>query len=143
MLLLIEGPAGGGKSELLRELLAAGEIDLAADITELWAAVGGYERDPATGKYPVRRENDPALSAARYLQTVAAGFGLREGYKVAVSTSQRDQVSRWAEVATRHNSGMSVRTVDPGREVVAARLSDPVTGELSADCDAAISRWYR
>ena len=40
-LILIEGPAGGGKSELLREMLAAGEIDVAADIT---ATVGGNGR---------------------------------------------------------------------------------------------------
>ena len=60
MLTLIEGPAGGGKSELLREMLAAGEIDVAADVTALWAATGGAERDPVTGKYPVRLETDPA-----------------------------------------------------------------------------------
>lgn len=143
MLTLIEGPAGGGKSEVLRELLAAGEVDVAADITAMWTAVGGYERDPATGKYPVRAENDPALHMARYLQTVAAGFALREGYKIAVTTSQRDRVERWRSVANRHDSPLSVRTVDPGREIVEARLADPVTGELSDECEAAIARWYR
>lgn len=143
MLTLIEGPAGGGKSELLRELLAAGEIDVAADVTALWAATGGAERDPVTGKYPVRAENDPALHTARYLQTVAAGFALREGYKVAVTTSQRDQVEKWGAVANRYDSPLNVKTVDPGEATVRARLSDPVTGELSDDCDSAISRWYK
>ena len=61
-LILIEGPAGGGKSELLRELLAAGEIDVAADVTALWAATGGAERDPVTGKFPIRLETDPVLT---------------------------------------------------------------------------------
>ena len=143
MLTLIEGPAGAGKTQILSELLTAGSVDVAADVTALWAATGGAERDPVTGKYPVRAENDPALHTARYLQTVAAGFALREGYKVAVTTSQRDQVQKWAEIANRHNSPLSVRTVDPGREIVEARLSDPVTGELSDECAAAVARWYR
>ena len=142
MLLLIEGPAGGGKSELLRELLAAGEIDLAADITQLWAATGGHERGP-DGRYPVRLETDPALHTARYLQTVAAGFALRQGYTIAVTASQRDQLEKWAAVANRYDAPLSVRTVDPGREIVTARLSDPVTGNLSDECDTAISRWYK
>ena len=143
MLYLLEGPSGAGKSELLREMLAAGEIDVAADITALWAATGGAERDPVTGKYPVRLENDPALATARYLQTVTAGFALREGYAIAVTTSQRDQVEKWQAVANRYDSPLSVRTVDPGRSVVEARLSDPVTGELSDECGEAIGRWYK
>ena len=143
MLLLIEGPAGGGKSALLRELLAAGEIDVAADVTALWAATGGHERDPATGKYPVRSETDPALHTARYLQTVAAGFALRQGLNVAISTSRRDQVERWRAVAEEHSSPYYVQTVDPGREVVQARLSDPQTGVLDPECESAISRWYK
>ena len=92
---------------------------------------------------PVRAETDPSLHTARYLQTVTAGFALREGYKVAVTTSQRDQVEKWGAVASRHNSPLHVRTIDPGESVVRARLSDPVTGELSDDCDSAISRWYK
>ena len=143
MLYLLEGPAGGGKSELLREMLAAGEIDVAADVTALWAATGGAERDPVTGKYPVRLETDPALATARYLQTVTAGFALRQGYKVAVTTSQHDQTGKWMAVANRYNAPLRVQTVDPGLEIVTARLSDPVTGELSDECDSAIGRWYR
>ena len=38
--------------------------------------------------------------------------------------------------------GATERIVDPGREVVAARLADPSTGELSGECEAAIGRWY-
>ena len=143
-LILIEGPAGGGKSELLREMLAAGEIDVASGYHgNCGRQRAGYERDPATGKYPVRLETDPALHTARYLQTVTAGFALREGYKVAVTTSQRDQLEKWTAVANRYDAPLSVRTVDPGREIVTARLSDPVTGNLSDECDSAIGRWYR
>ena len=126
----------------MRELLAAGEIDVAADVTALWAAMGGHERGP-DGKYPVRLETDPALHTARYLQTVTAGFALREGYNVAVTTSQRDQVEKWGAVANRYNAPLSVRTVDPGREIIEARLSDPQTGELDPECVSAVSRWYK
>ena len=97
---LIEGPAGSGKSQLARDMLDAGEVDLLADTTALWAAVGSYERG-ADGKYPVREDNDPALRVALYLQATAAAFALREGYNVAVTTSQRDQGSRWQEIAGR------------------------------------------
>ena len=78
MLYLIEGPAGGGKSGLVAEMKAAGEVDLIADTTRLWAAVGGHERGP-DGKYPVRLDNDPTLDAARYLQATTVHHGLREG----------------------------------------------------------------
>ena len=141
MLTLVAGPAGGGKSQLVAELLEAGEIDIAADTTAIWAAVGGHERGP-DGKYPVRDETDPALHTARYLQATAAAFALREGFRVAVTTSRRDQAPRWAELASKHDSDFSIRTVDPGRDVVVARLIDPATGELSADCEQAIGRWY-
>lgn len=142
MLVLIEGPAGGGKSDLARELLESGEVDLLADVTELWAATGGYTRGP-DGKYPVRTEPDPALSMGRFLQYVAVGFALREGYKILATTSQRDQTEKWQAVANRYNAPLSVRTVDPGREVVEARLRDPVTGELDPECESALSRWYK
>ena len=39
-------------------------------------------------------------------------------------------------------SGATETIVDPGQAVVVARLSDTVTGDLSADCTQAIARWY-
>ncbi|MCY4086689.1 MAG: hypothetical protein OXG37_07365, partial [Actinomycetia bacterium] len=32
--------------------------------------------------------------------------------------------------------------VDPGEEIIRARLADSETGELSEECDAAALRWY-
>ena len=60
MLILIEGPAGGGKSQLAADLLAAGEITVLADLTALWAALSGAVRG-ADGRYPIRLADDPAL----------------------------------------------------------------------------------
>ena len=39
MLTLIQGPAGGAKSQVAAELLAAGDIDVLADVTALWVAL--------------------------------------------------------------------------------------------------------
>lgn len=141
MLYLLQGPAGSGKSGLARELLAAGEAELLADTTQLWAAIGGHERGP-DGKYPVRSEDDPALRAALYVQATVANFALREGLSVIVTTSRRNQETRWLSMAQQHGQEMTLRTVDPGRDVVAARLADPTTGELSDECRQAIARWY-
>ncbi|MCY4086856.1 MAG: hypothetical protein OXG37_08245, partial [Actinomycetia bacterium] len=39
--------------------------------------------------------------------------------------------------------GAVERIVDPGVEAVSARLADPVTLEVSGECEDAIGRWYR
>ena len=141
MLILVEGPAGGGKSQLIAAMLAAGEIDLAADVTALWAALSGAVRDPETGLYPPRSDDDAALQVARYVQAVAVRQGLEEGYSVGVTSSQRDQAERWRELAEDSDAEFAVRTVDPGRAAVVRRLAD-ASGILSDQCSAAISRWY-
>ena len=142
MLTLIQGPAGGAKSQLANELLAARELDLLADVTALWAALSGATRG-ADGKYPIRSSTDPALAAARYTQAVAARFALEAGNRVGVTTSRRGQVARWAALAAEAGTTVSVRTVDPGEAVVRARLADAATGVLSPECSIAIGRWYR
>ena len=87
-LILIEGPAGGGKSEVADAMLAAGEVDVIADVTALWAALSGAVRG-ADGRYPVRLDDDPALRIARYLQRAAVRQALRISVNVAATTSQR------------------------------------------------------
>ena len=141
-LTLIQGPAGGGKSAVSRDALEAGEVQAVADVTALWAALSGAQRDPETGRYPERSDDNPALGLARYVQAAAVRQGLREGLDVAATTSRRDQVDRWGELAAGEGAAFSVRTVDPGLEVVTARLADPVTGELSDACAGAIGRWF-
>ena len=143
MLILVEGPAGSGKSQLAGEMLSSGEVQILADTTALWAAVGGHERDPATGKYPVRSADDPALHAARYLQTTTVAFGLREGFNTVVTTSQRGQAGRWAAMAAEHGATFSVRTIDMDEQSVIARLADPETGILDPECEAAIGIWFK
>ena len=139
-LLLIEGPAGAAKSQLAAALLAAGEIEVLADVTALWVALSGAVRGP-DGLYPERLDDDPALAVAQYSQVVAARRALDEGADVGVTTSRAGQVDRWREVADNAATPFILRTVDPGIAVVSSRLAG-VDGVLSAACRRAIARWY-
>ena len=139
-LFLIRGPAGAGKSQLVAAMIEAGEITVVADTTSLWASLSGAVRGP-DGRYPVRLADDQALAVARYVQAVAVRQGLQEGADVAVTTSQRNQIERWRQLADDAGTAFAVRTLDPGESVVRARLADD-TGALSAECETAIGRWY-
>ena len=90
-LILLQGPAGSGKSQLAAQMLAAGEVQALADVTALWAAISGAVRDPLTGRYPVRDPDDVALEAARYIQRALTRFALETGADVVVTTSLRGQ----------------------------------------------------
>lgn len=140
MLALVQGPAGSGKTQHVLTMRDAGEIDLISDVTSLWVALTGVTRGP-DGRYPVRRHDDPALGASLYLQTVAVGYGLREGLRVGVTTSRRGQESRWRTIAEDNNVPFSVFTIDPGETIVRQRLAEP-DGNLSQDCQIAIAKWY-
>ena len=139
-LTLLEGPAGAGKSQEAARMLRAGEADILADLTALWAAMRGFERD-GEGRYPVRADDDPALALASYMRAAVVRAGLREGLAVAVTTGTPDMATRWAETAQEAGASFTVRTVDPGEAVVRERLA--VDGELSPACERAIGRWYR
>ena len=85
----------------------------------------------------------PRLAAALYLQAAGARFALENGARVGVTTSRRGTEARWAEIARAAGVEINVREVDPGQDVVRARLSDPETGVLSGPCSQAIDRWYK
>ena len=140
VLVLIEGPAGAGKSQIAAELLAAGAVSVLSDVTILWAALSGAVRGD-DGRYPERDDDDEALSVARYVQAVAVRVALEAGASVAVTTSRRNQEQRWRQLADDVRTGFEVRTVDPGRAVVESRLSGD-DGKLSKACEEAINRWY-
>ena len=140
-LYLVEGPAGSGKSGTVAEMLAAGEVQIQSDVTSLWQAFSNAVRGP-DGRFPERLDDDVALALARYIQGAAVRHGLSEGLDVAVTSSRPDQVERWRQVSADAGTPFSVRTVDPGEQVVRARLADPVSGILSPECLRAVRRWY-
>ena len=141
-LLLIEGPAGSGKSQIVAEMLAAGEADIQADLTSQWVALRGVRRGP-DGRYPIRGDDDPTIETglASYMRATAVRQGLRSGLNVVVTSGSPDTATKWAAVAEDHDVDFRVQTVDPGPRVVAERLAD-ADGRLQDPCVAAIARWY-
>ena len=136
---LLSGPAGAGKSALARELLAeqAGPA-VAADFQSIVVALLLLERLP-NGLYPVRP--DWVLPLAEYVRR-AAVTGARNREIFTVLTNSDGSEARRRFLLDQLGAGATERIVDPGRAVVAARLADPATGELSSECEGAINRWY-
>ena len=137
--ILLSGPAGGGKSQLARELLRqSNEPWIAADFQAIVAALLLQERGP-DGKYPLRP--DYVLPLAEYVrQSIISGANTRE--LNTVTTNSDGDPARRAYLLSLLGAGATERIVDPGRDVVIARLADTVSGELSDDCGKAIGRWF-
>lgn len=135
-LTIVRGPAGSGKSQYVHDALEDGQ--LVADVTLLWAALRGLERD-SNGRFPIRRSDDPALHVARRLKALTVRIAQQEtiGGFVTTSSSSAEATQRLIEQGA---ASSGIVTIDPGRRVVAARLA--IDGELSAPCSRALERWY-
>ena len=138
MLAIVRGPAGGGKSQWIRERI--GPADVLVDYTALWAALTAAERGP-DGKYPIRLDGDPRLALVEWVRMAAIRQAAERELSGYVTTSD----SRPEAVERLQAAGATgpVETVDPGEAVVRARLADAVTGALSPQCEVALARWYR
>ncbi len=145
VLTLLRGPAGSGKSQVARQMLAEGEADVLVDFTAIWAAITAAERGP-DGKYPERVTGDALLPLVAYIKTMLARSALLRGHRTLVTTSDSsdDEREKWADVAAGERARFTTTTVDPGESTVRARLmTDPATGaELSPECQKALKRWY-
>ena len=129
------GPAGAGKSQVIEELRQPGQVLL--DYTGLYAAIGGVQRGP-DGRYPERLDGDPLLPLIAAVKDYAVEQAVTRELDGYVTSSSRDDIERLERI-----TGQKAVIVDPGEEVTKARLADPVTGELSAECSKALARWYR
>ncbi|MDE2661242.1 MAG: hypothetical protein OXI45_13640 [Acidobacteriota bacterium] len=141
-LVLIQGPAGGGKSAVARAMLDGGEVRILADNTRLWAAIRDVRRGP-DGRFPERNSEADALDAllAAYVKRVVVRQALGRNLDTAVTTSVAGEAPTYAGIAAEFGSEFEVRTVDPGEAEVERRLSR--RGRLSGQCLRAIGRWYR
>ena len=137
---LLSGPAGAAKSALARRLLAeSAELAAIADFQAVFAALTGDLRGP-DGRFPLRDER--LLPLTEYVRRAIITGSLARDIAVIATNSDGDPARR-AFLLEQLGPGAAERIVDPGRETVAARLADPETGKLSAECGAAIDRWYR
>ena len=91
------------------------------------------------GRYPLRDER--LLPLTEYARRAIITGAVAREIDVIATNSDGDPERR-AFLLSTLGAGATERIVDPGRDVVAARLADPATGDLSPECDAAIRRWY-
>ena len=137
---LLSGPAGGGKTQEGRRLLAAASAQtVLVDFQDLYASVLGIERNER-GRYPARRPQDAyALPMAEYLRQAAITGAVAQELDVVLTNSD-GATDRRNFLLSRLGPTASERIIDPGIEVVTERLS--VDGILDPQCHEAINRWY-
>ena len=152
--ILLSGPAGSGKSQRARELLAEIEgLAVVVDFQAIYVALTGDVRD-ASGRYPLRQ--DQLLPLVEYLRRAAITVAVERGIGVVATNSDGDPERRsllLASLATAAGVKAVERIIDPGRQVVEDRLSDEVdevdddgkkrrVRRLSSECKKATGRWY-
>ena len=138
--ILLSGPAGAAKSALARRLLAEnpGPRGHRRFPGGLCGAVRGHSRD-RTGA--IRFAMIGCLPLTEYVRRAIITGALARDIEIIGTNSDGDPARRQFLLG-QLGEGATERIVDPGREIVAARLSDPETGVLSSECDSAIGRWY-
>ena len=137
--ILLSGPAGANKSALARRLLAeSSELAAIADFQLVYRALSDVERG-RDGRYPLRDER--LLPLTKYVRRAIIIGAINRDINVTATNSDGDPVRRQF-LLDQLGPGASERVINPGQAIVAARLSDPETGQLSSECDSAISRWY-
>ena len=137
--ILVSGPAGGAKSALARQLLQEHPgLAVAADFQAIVAALLLLERGP-DGRYPKRPRE--ILPLAEYVRR-AILTATREREIFVIATNSDGDPIRRRLLLDLLGDGATERVVDPGEEIIRARLADPVTGELEEECEQASARWY-
>lgn len=136
---LLSGPAGAGKSQMARRLIAEADRPMvAADFQSIVVALLQLRRGP-DGRYPIRPEW--VLPMAEHIRREVIDAAVARDIDVVATNSDGDPDRRGA-LLKRLGPGATERIVDPGEDVVKARLADAETGELEPECAAAIGRWH-
>ena len=137
--LLLSGPAGAGKSSVARRRRREmTQPSVIADFQSVYVSLSGDVRDD-NGNYP---ESEPELLplAERERQRI-----IRDAVEMqvgVVATNSDGAQERRAYLLGILGPDALEEIIDPGLDVVTARLSDPETGALSDACGRALSRWY-
>ena len=137
--ILLSGPAGANKSAIARQIIAEHPgLMVAADFQSIVVALLLLQRQP-DGRYPIRPE--AVLPLAEYIRRSIITAATAREIDVVATNSDGDAARR-AFLLNTLGPTATERVEDPGRQVVTARLSDPTTGDLSPECEQAVSRWY-
>ncbi len=128
------GPASGGKSQWIAARLVPGIVVI--DYTRIYVALSGAERGD-DGRYPERVAGDQLLPLSSAVKAVTLSMAVERGFSGFVTSSARDDLPTLERI-----TGTPAVIIDPGEEVIRARLADPVTGQLSSECATALARWY-
>ena len=138
--LVVSGPAGAGKSAVAREVVENTPDAVMVDFQTIYADLLGIQRQP-DGRYPEREpRHQYALPLTEYVRRAVISGAVQHELFVVVTNSDGDAVRR-SFLRGLLGDSATERVVDPGLEVVKARLSGP-TGNLSNQCSQAIDRWY-
>ena len=137
--ILLSGPAGAGKSqEAKRRRDLASNPTVVADFQSLVVALLQQVRG-ADGTYPPRP--DWVLPLAEHLRREVIQSARARDIDV-IATNSDGSPDRRAALLRALGPGASEVIIDPGEDVVRARLSNRATGALSLDCSTAMGRWY-
>ena len=138
--ILLSGPAGAGKSQEARRLLAAATVPtIMIEFQQIYAGLLGIERLP-NGRYPARRPQDAyALPLAEYGRQALVSGAIAQELEIVLTNSDGN-ADRRQFLLGRLGPFATERVIDPGLNVVQERLS--VDGVLSDDCRSAIQRWH-
>ena len=138
--LLLSGPAGANKSAKARQLLKeSSELRAVADFQSVYAALTLVERG-IDNRYPLR--SDDLLPLTEYVRRAIITGAVTREIPIIATNSDGDPARRQFLLA-QLGPGASEMIIDPGEDVVRARLADPFDGALSQECGAATDRWYR
>ena len=143
---LIEGPAGSGKSQIAEHMVRTNKRAILSDYTAEWAASRAVERDPKTGRYPIRAADDAYNEVGPYIKKAKTRIALRNGLDAVVTSATKGMADSYRELvqelqAAGYSVDFSLTTVDPGKAQAVENLLNSV-GELTEACEDALGRWY-
>ena len=141
---IISGPAGAGKTERAREIIAelraAGLEPIAADFQSIYAALLLVSRGD-DGRYPERDDNAAyILGMVEYIRSTIARRALADDMPIVATISERSDGAKYKALAALLGGQVREETIDPGVDEIVGRFF--TNGEIPSQCREAIGRWY-
>ena len=141
---IISGPAGAGKTERAREIIAElraeGLEPIAADFQSIYAALLLVTRGD-DGRFP-ERADDAAyiLGMVEYIRSTIARRALADDMPVVATISERSDGARYKALAALLGGAAREETIDPGVDEIIGRFME--NNQIPSQCREAIGRWY-